>query len=99
MMRKLARLIGLPANRCWVDSNSFVDVLSQAGLRYQEGDRTLLVDSELGVGMSMAIWPQSIKWWEQLGDREEITPDERARILTNIIRALEGCGYEVDVLE
>lgn len=98
MLRKLARLIGLPGNRYWIDGNTFVDVLSQAGLRYQEGDRSLLVGSEIGVGGSMAIWRQSIRWWEQLDDREEITPDERDRILGNIVRALERRGYEIDIL-
>jgi hypothetical protein len=85
-------------NRYWVDRDAFVDVLGQTGLRYHEGQRSLLVDSEVGVGSSIGVWASSIKWWERLDDREELTTDERAQVLSNIVQALKRGGYEVDVL-
>jgi len=85
-------------NRYWVDRDVFVDVLGQTGLRYHEGHRSLLVDSEVGVGSSIGVWASSIKSWEGLDDREELATDERSRILDNIVQALKRGGYNVEVL-
>lgn len=72
-----------------VSSEGFsVEVLGRIGLRYREADRGMFIDSEWLVGPhGMAMRAADINAWDRHHDREPVTADDRARILTNIRRA------------
>jgi hypothetical protein len=76
-----------------------VRVLGRTGLLYQEGERSMWIDSEvLATPRTIATSKDSIKHWD--------TPDDgliddvaRDRIADNMKRAFEGCGYFLEVHE
>jgi len=76
-----------------------VTVLGRTGLRYTEDDRSVWIDSEvLAKPRAMALFKDSIKTWE--GEHAEpVSGADRDRIASNVKRAFEGCGYELQVQE
>jgi|HubBroStandDraft_1064217.scaffolds.fasta_scaffold02955_2 hypothetical protein len=77
-----------------------VKVLGQTGLRYTEGDCSVLIDSEvLAKPGAIAMFKDSIKAWEGRGEQAgvPVTDQDRERIAENVKRAFEFCGYELEV--
>jgi hypothetical protein len=75
-----------------------VRVLGRTGLRYQEGARSVRIDSEVGGTSTPAIvmYKDSIKYWEGC-DPDKVSDADRDRIADNIKRAFEACGHELQV--
>ena len=74
-----------------------IRVLGRAGLRYQEGGRSVWIDSEvLAKPGAIAMYKESIKHWEG-SDPSEVSNADRDRIANNIKRAFEACGYELQI--
>jgi hypothetical protein len=76
-----------------------VRVLGRTGMRYAEGGRSVWIDSEvLGKPGAIALFKDSIKTWEDEG-AGPVSAADRDRIASNIKRAFEFCGYELQVQE
>jgi hypothetical protein len=74
-----------------------VRVLGRTGMRYSEGPRFVLIDSEvLATPRTMAMAKESIRVWEGV-QPEAVSVDDRDRIANNIRRAFEACGYVLEV--
>jgi len=74
-----------------------VRVLGRIGLRYQEGDRSVWIDSEvLAKPGAIVMNKDSIKYWEG-PDPGRVSDADQDRIANNIKRAFEACGYELQV--
>lgn len=74
-----------------------VRVLGRTGLRYEERGRSVWIDSEvLAKPRSIAMNKDSIKYWEG-SDSDKVSDADRDRIASNIKRAFEACGYELQV--
>ena len=68
-------------------------------MRYTEGDRSLLIDSEvLAPPKTMAVLARSIRAWEPPHEADPVTADDRARILDNVRRAFDWQGAHLQVL-
>jgi hypothetical protein len=74
-----------------------VKVLGRTGLRYQEGGRSVWINSEvLAKPGAIAMNKDSIKYWEGC-DPGQVSDADRDRIADNIKRVFEACGYELQV--
>jgi hypothetical protein len=74
-----------------------VRVLGRTGLRYQEGGRSVSIDSEvLAKPRAIVMYKDSVKYWEGC-DPGKVSDADRDRIADNIKRAFEACGYELQV--
>lgn len=74
-----------------------VRVLGRTGLRYEEGGRSVWVDSEvLAKSGAIALFKDSIKTWEGASPGQ-VSDADRDGIAANIKRAFEFCGYELEV--
>lgn len=66
---------------------------------YREGERQLLVNSELLASPSgMVIYTNSIKAWQPPFDQDQIDTAKKAQIIANIRRAFRWAGYEIEVM-
>jgi Immunity protein 74 len=75
-----------------------VKVLGRNGMRYREGRKSVWMNSEvLSKPRAMLLYKNSIKNWESPDDQVQLNDDERNRIVENIKRAFEACGYELQV--
>ena len=72
------------------DTGFSIERLPRAGLRYYEGGRSLLIDSEM-LTKGFAIFTDSIKRWDP-PDKSKISDQERRRILENVRLALASQG-------
>jgi hypothetical protein len=82
-----------------IESNAgfSVGVLGRTGLRYAEGGRSVWIDSEvLAKPGAVALFKDSIRLWEGEGP---VSAADRDRIASNVKRAFEFCGYELQVHE
>lgn len=81
-------------------TNGFsIKVLGQTGLRYTEGAQSVWIDSEvLAKPRAITMAKGTIRFWEgpQPG---EVSSADTDRIASNIKRAFEACGYELQVQE
>lgn len=76
-----------------------VEVLGRAGLQYQSDDGTIRVNSEVLAGRpAIAVWPSSIKTWDSPAGTRPVTQEERNVIVSNIRRALQAVGAELEVI-
>jgi hypothetical protein len=81
------------------DSGYRVEILGRNWLRYTEGDRTMVIDSEILDSVAgMSLWQSSIERWEPPNNSVLIDDGERRRIVENIRAAFEAKGYELDVI-
>src|SRR5579859_7705536 len=79
------------------DAGFSVRVLGRTGMRYTEGGRSVRIDSEvLGRPRAIVMFEESIKAWEGEG-AQPLSVADRDRIIGNIKRAFESCGYELEV--
>jgi hypothetical protein len=78
------------------DEGFSVEVPGRTQLRYTEGPRTMIVDSEVLVGEpAIAIYPSSMTNWDPPHGAEVIDKDARDRIVDNIRRAFRFSGHEI----
>jgi hypothetical protein len=80
-----------------VSSSGFsVKVLGRTGMRYTEGQGSVWIDSEvLAKPGSIALYKDSIRAWENPDGSAPVNDADRGRIVENIKRAFESCGYEL----
>ena len=69
------------------DSGFSIEVLGRVGMRYREGDRSVLIDSEVLARNGISIARKSIRFWEG-PHREEISEAQKTAIIENIREAL-----------
>lgn len=76
-----------------------VKINGRAGLKYSEGKKETLVDSEMlsGPKHDVVIYSDSIVSWEAPYSDETINNDQRMLILERIKSDLENNGYKVDI--
>jgi len=80
------------------DEGFSVQVLGRTGLRYQEGNRALRIDSEvLAHPHGIMMYQSSIKAWSEPA-MKPIDDDERRVIVHNIRRAFAFRNVEVVVI-
>jgi len=78
------------------DEGFLVQVLGQTGLKYQEGERSAHVSSEvLASPYGLVIYQSSIRRWETGGD---INESQRSQIIDNIRRAFAFRNVEIEVI-
>lgn len=81
------------------DEGFSVEILGRTGIEYREVGKLMFVDSEvLAVGHGIAVFRSSIKGWQSPHEKEQITAEERQRILGNIRRAIEFQNQPVEIL-
>ena len=74
-----------------------VRALGRTGMRYQEGDRSVWINSEvLAAPGGIVMNRDSIKYWEG-PDPDRVSDADRDRIANNVKRAFEACGYDLQV--
>lgn len=79
------------------DEGFSVQVLGQAGLRYQQGGRSLRISSEvLASPHGVVVYQSSIQRWEE--GNESIGDEERRSIVDNIRRAFAFRRIKVEVI-
>jgi hypothetical protein len=72
------------------DSGYSVEVLGRTGMKYREGEKSMLVDSEvLSTGKGIQIFTKSIKEWDPPHHEELISPEKKAAIVDNIRGAIQ----------
>ncbi len=75
-----------------------VRVLGRTGMRYVEGGRSVRINSEvLARPGAIAMFKDSMKAWERPNDSAQFTEADRDRITSNIKRAFDACGYDLEV--
>lgn len=69
-----------------------VKLTGRAGLIYKEGDKSMLVDSEMLVGpqIDMVVFTDSIKAWQSPNESEPVSQEDKARIMENITKELSN---------
>jgi hypothetical protein len=72
-----------------------VKLTGRAGLLYQEGEKSVEIDSEMlnGANYDIVIYKESIEKWN---DGLAVDSDEKDRILQNLKSHFESKKYKVD---
>jgi hypothetical protein len=71
------------------DEGFSVQVLGRTGMRYREGGRSVLIDSEvLAPGKGIAVFVDSIKNWQTRDGEKPVTTQERKMIVARIEAAI-----------
>ena len=80
------------------DAGFSVEVLGRTGLRYEEGGRSMKVDSEVLAGPhSLVVYADTITNWDPPFEGARIDDVERARIVENMKAAFRFRGIEIEV--
>lgn len=75
-----------------------VEVLGRTGLIYNEGSKTMQIDSEVLAGPSgIVVYTDSINSWDKPNGVSQIDDKERERIVSNIVAAFKFRGYDIEV--
>lgn len=84
----------------YVSSKGYsVEVLGWTGLAYREGDKCALVDSEvLMPPAGILVYQDTITGWQSPHDQTGIGPEERKRILSNIVETMAAHGIDIQVI-
>lgn len=78
------------------DEGFSVEVLGQTGINYTEGDRHILIDSEMLAGPAgLILYTKSIKSWDS---KILVNNVDRDRIVDNIKKAFRYRGIEIQVI-
>jgi hypothetical protein len=81
------------------DAGFSIEVLGRTGMKYREGDRTLVVDSEvLAPGKGIAIFTNSIKKWAPPHSELLISPEKKVMIISNIKAAIDFKQQPLEIL-
>ncbi|MBM3610901.1 MAG: hypothetical protein FJX18_05200 [Alphaproteobacteria bacterium] len=75
-----------------------VKALGRSGLLYQEGKKSMKIDSEMLVGPNydIVIYKDSVKQWNPPFENDPVNEDDKNRILSNAKIDLQSGGYKVD---
>jgi hypothetical protein len=82
------------------DQGFSVEVLGRVGLRYEEGGKTIFVDSEVlapNARACMIIWPSRMDRWDPPHADEAVDEATRQRIVDRIREAFRFRGLEIEV--
>ncbi len=81
------------------DEGFSLRVLGRAGLEYKEGNKVMLIDSEMlgDPKIGFAVASSSINRWK--GSKKKLERNDCLRILNNVKEALKFEGYEIRVIE
>ncbi|HEY2444885.1 MAG TPA: Imm74 family immunity protein [Rhizomicrobium sp.] len=81
------------------DRGYSVEVLGRVGIEYREGDKSVFVDSEvLTAGHGIMVIRRSIRSWKPPHEKEEMTEEQKNRIVENIRRAIGFRGEPIEVV-
>ena len=84
------------------ESDDFsVEVLGRNGILYKEGERTMLIGSEVlatGSPAGIAVWRKSIHNWRPPHEAEQIDEAKRVTIIENIRGAIRFGGEDIEVI-
>jgi hypothetical protein len=81
------------------DAGFSIEVLGRTGMKYREGQKTLLIDSEvLAPGKGIAIFASSISRWDAPHSEELISPQTKAAIVCNIKAAIAFKQQPLEIL-
>ena len=83
------------------DEGFSVKILGRVGLKYSEGSRTLVINSEVmpyGSSYDAVIEKDSIQAWNTPYDNETIDEVKRDIIIDNVQRALQFYGWQIKVM-
>lgn len=76
-----------------------VEILGRTGLAYREGDKCALVDSEvLMPPAGILVYQDTITGWQSPYDLTSIGPEDRGRILRNIVEIMAAHGVDIQVI-
>jgi hypothetical protein len=79
------------------DAGYTVEVIPRTHIRYTEGARTMLIDSEpLIPDGTMALYTSSMEKWDPPHNGQPLDATERARIVENIRAAFDFMGWILD---
>jgi len=78
------------------DAGFSVEVLGRDGMRYNEGSRSVSIDSEILATKGFALHVDSLKRWDP-PNRSRISKQERDRIVNNIRLALASQDEPVNI--
>jgi len=80
------------------DKGFSVQVLGRAGIKYVEGSKSMVVDSELLIGpYYMVIYKKSIMNWKE--NSEHIDQNKKDEMVQNIREAFLFLGLEITIEE
>jgi hypothetical protein len=81
------------------DAGFSVELLGRTGLKYQEFDKVILVESEILMTdvPTVAIWKDHIRAWQPPYEKEEITEQKRTEIVNRICAAFKWRKSRVTV--
>jgi hypothetical protein len=80
------------------DEGFSVQVLGRTGMRYREGGRSVLIDSEvLAPGKGIAVFVDSIKNWQTRDGEKPVTTQERKMIVARIEAAIAFKGEPLEL--
>jgi hypothetical protein len=87
-----------PRANFYESSDGFsVEVMGQTGLVYREGERAMLVNSEILAGPAgLVIYHSSIVRWKPPHEAEIVSSENRYQIVRNIQNAFRSQGLEVE---
>ncbi len=81
------------------DTGFSVQLAGRSRVRYAEGDKSLLVESEIAIlPTGLIIYPKTITNWLPPNAEELIDESKRNEIVENIRSACAFAGFEIDVL-
>ncbi len=88
-----------PRHNVFASSTGFsVEIHGFSAILYREAGRTLSIEAEtLATPGSMALYSGSIERWAPPHDAEEISVDERQRVVSNIARAFAWAGLKLEL--
>ena len=82
------------------DEGFSVKILGRTGVKYTEGSKTMVIDSEVLATKSptaLVLSKNSIRTWDPPHKNELIDDAKRDVIIDNVRRALRFYGWEIDV--
>jgi len=81
------------------DEGFSIEVLGRTGLKYSQGGRILMLDSEILAGPSeIVIYKSSIVGWNPPHDQEILDDKLRDEIIDNIKRAFHFRNIEMEII-
>lgn len=80
------------------DEGFSVEVLGQTGIKYTEGPKEIIIDSEVLTGPSgICVYKDTIESWSD-PENGVIGEEKKYKILNNIQRAFKYKGFEIEVI-